>query len=89
MATTAPRHTLILTLNSDEIVDLIDERVRMAFEARKEDRWMNSKSAALYLDCPVSRVHDLVMLRELVPYRDGKSLRFRKSQLDAYLESGR
>jgi excisionase family DNA binding protein len=89
MSTTAQtRQPLTLTLNCEAIVELIDERVQMAIDQVREDSWMSTKSAARYLDCPVSRVHDLVMLRRLVPYRDGKTLRFRRSQLDAYMESG-
>jgi excisionase family DNA binding protein len=49
-------------------------------------RWLNTRQAADYLAAPVSRVHDLVQLRQLEPRRDGRRLLFRRDDLDAYLE---
>jgi excisionase family DNA binding protein len=47
--------------------------------------WLNVKHAARHLDCPVSRIYDLVALKELVPEKDGRRLLFRRSDLDAYV----
>jgi excisionase family DNA binding protein len=70
---------------ADRLAPLIADRL----EATQEDRWMNSEQAAEYLGCGRSRVHDLVQLRKLIPSRDGRSLRFRQSDLDHYLDSSR
>jgi excisionase family DNA binding protein len=49
--------------------------------------WMNAEQAASYMgDAPVSRVHDLVQQRKLIPHRDGRRLLFKRAELDAYLE---
>lgn len=89
MAATARRRPLTLTLNSEEIVNLIDERVRMALEALDADPWMNAEDAAEYLRCPRSRIYDLIQLGKVLPARDGSRVLFRRSALDAYLESGK
>lgn len=44
--------------------------------------------AAAYLGLSVSRVHTLCSRRELTHYRTGRSLYFRKADLDAYMCSG-
>ena len=80
MSNTATQ-TLILALTS-----IIDDRIRVAMKGYASNEWMNSKTAAAYIDAPVSRVHDLVMTQKLVPHYEGSRLLFRRSELDEYLE---
>lgn len=54
----------------------------------KVEPWFNVASAAAYLDCPKSRIHDLVRLGKLKPHRDGRRLLFRRANLDAILDAG-
>jgi excisionase family DNA binding protein len=50
--------------------------------------WLTSDQAAEHLGCPRSRVHDLVQAGRLHAHRDGRRLRFRRSDLNLYLEGG-
>lgn len=66
---------------------LIDERVSVvSTPVERPTTYMTTKQAAVYLACPVSRVYDLVSSGDLVPYRDGRRLKFTMAQLDQYLE---
>jgi excisionase family DNA binding protein len=49
--------------------------------------WLNAQQAAEYLACSRDRLYDLVQLAKLDPRRDGRRLLFRRSDLDAYLET--
>ena len=60
-------------------------RLRSSPEAGA-DPWLDSAQAAAHLCCSRDRVHDLVQLGKLSPRRDGRRLRFRRSDLDRYLE---
>jgi excisionase family DNA binding protein len=59
-----------------------------SFGARVEDRWMNVDQAAAYLACGPRRIYDLHSQRRLRSHKDGSRLLFRRSDLDAYVESG-
>jgi len=79
----------------DALVDQLASAVADAVAARLPavetpaiDGWLNTKSAAEHLDCPPSRIHDLVQQRQLTPEHDGTRLLFRRSWLDAYVEGG-
>jgi excisionase family DNA binding protein len=74
---------------SEEQVDEIADRVARLLSAQRlpdDDGYLSSDAAAEFLGCPRSRIHDLVALRRLSPLRDGRRLRFRRSDLRAYLE---
>ena len=49
--------------------------------------WLNAEDAARYLACSRGRLYDLVQLRKLEPRLDGRRLLFKRTDLDAYLES--
>jgi excisionase family DNA binding protein len=53
--------------------------------AENKHTWLNVKHAAQHLDCPESRIYDLVALGELAPERDGRRLLFTRADLDAYV----
>jgi excisionase family DNA binding protein len=76
---------------SDELVERIAQRAAEIVADRQPNAstWLNTESAAKYIDAPVSRVHDLVGLGRIVPRRDGRRLLFRRQDLDAYLEEQR
>lgn len=89
MSANATPRTFTLTLNSThELVELIDSRVALALEGKTEDPWMNAEDAATYMRCTRSRIYDLIQLGRLTPTKEGQRVLFRRSQLEAYLESG-
>ena len=69
---------------AERVVELLDVEATQA-DGASGDAWLNVKSAAEYLDCPTSRIYDLVALGDLDPERDGRRLLFRRSDLDAYV----
>jgi excisionase family DNA binding protein len=70
----------------DLLADALAPRLRALglSEAPDEDRLMRTEDAARYLSCSKRRLYDLVMIRKLEPQRDGRSLLFRRSELDRY-----
>jgi len=50
------------------------------------DPYLTVEDAAAYLSAPASRVYDLVSLRRVRHFRDGRRLLFRRSDLDAALD---
>lgn len=75
----------------DHALDVLAERLAPRLAARLAsptvvDSWLGSDQAAEYLGCSRARIHDLVGLGKLSPRRDGRRLRFRRTDLDAYLE---
>lgn len=75
---------------TDEQVAALALRVAALLEDRPSesttgDAWLNARNAARYLDCPESRIYDLVQLGHLDPERDGRRLLFRRSELDDYV----
>ncbi len=74
----------------DELVERIAHRAAelvAEHQVANASPWLDTKGAAEYMACPVSRVHDLVQLRKLEPHRDGRRLLFRPDELDVYLEN--
>jgi excisionase family DNA binding protein len=70
-----------------ELVERIARRAAdLVAERSHASPWLNTQSAAEYLDCPPSRIHDLRALRKLTPRKDGSRLLFRREDLDAYVE---
>lgn len=71
------------------LAELLEPHLRQrpgASIKRADDGWLNSSAAAAYLGCSRDRLYDLRQRRVLVGAKDGRSLRFRRSELDAYLE---
>jgi len=66
------------------VVALLDQR-----QPTDADPWLTVAQAAEHMAVPASRVYDLAARDDLRHGRDGRSLRFRRSWLDAYMESGR
>lgn len=56
---------------------------RMLFENQK---WMNSREAANYLRISENSLRIKVSRGEIKPYRLGKRLRFKRSELDCMME---
>jgi hypothetical protein len=75
-----------------ELVETIAARVVELLRphlAPEPDPWLNTEQAADHLSCKPDRIHDL-KARRLIEYRkDGARLLFRRSWLDAYVESDR
>lgn len=76
----------------DEFLDAIVERVTEALgeRAAPEDRWLTVAEAAEHVRCPTSRVYSLAATKppRIPVHRDGSRLLFRRSELDAWVESG-
>jgi excisionase family DNA binding protein len=79
--------TFTIQVPADFMDALADAMVARAGDARADDDgYLNTESAARYLDAPVSRVHDLVQRGVLVPHKDGRRLLFTRAQLRAHVE---
>jgi excisionase family DNA binding protein len=66
----------------------VEERVCAALAEREPDRWLDSGHAAEYLGIAVSTLHDLVCDGRLSRHGEkGHRLRFRRAELDDYLDS--
>lgn len=65
------------------VVEMLEARAAMA--AREPEPWISVDAAAAYLGKPKSRLYDLAA-QDAIPHgRDGRSVLFRRSDLDAYL----
>lgn len=72
--------------------ELLDELARQVaelieLETADPERWVKTADAAEHLGCTPQRIYDLISGRTSnIPYRrEGRSLRFRLSDLDAWL----
>lgn len=78
----------MLTLQIDGLEDLVERIVSVKLALAEPDPWLDAKAAAEHLHVSVQRVHDLVSQGRLPRHgAKGHRLRFRRSELDAYLES--
>ena len=71
-----------------ELIEVIAELTAEKLAERMPERpepYLNVQSAAKYLDCPKSRIYDLVRDGRLTPYKDGSRSVFRLEDLDAAL----
>jgi excisionase family DNA binding protein len=66
-------------LHPDDLAKLI-EAVRSP--------WLTAPEAADYMRCPVSRIRKLTMTGELPVHRDGRSTKYRRDELDAFIYVG-
>jgi excisionase family DNA binding protein len=84
-------HALLAELDDDALEVLADRLVPLlAARLNTEgptNPWLNAEDAARYLACSRDRLYDLVQLRKLEPGRDGRRLLFKRTDLDAYLET--
>jgi excisionase family DNA binding protein len=71
----------------DALAALLAPRLAARLASPADDGYLDSDGAAAFLACSRGRIHDLVQLGKLEPLRDGRSLRFRKADLSAYLEA--
>jgi excisionase family DNA binding protein len=82
----------LLDALDDDALDFLADRLapRLADRldrAAPDDGYLDSTAAAEFLGSSRGRIHDLVQLGRLQPLRDGRSLRLRRADLRAYLES--
>lgn len=78
-----------------ELIDAIASRVADMLNRPEPEAWIGADEAARHIGCPRSRIYRLVSQsrsRERsnpIPFvKDGQGLRFRRSDLDAWLERG-
>ncbi len=72
----------LVTAIAAKVVELIDQR---AVNAREPEPWISVDEAAAYIGKPKSRLYQLAAANEIPHGRDGRSILFRRSELDAYL----
>ncbi len=73
----------------DGFEDVLRRVIREELAATR-DGWFDSRAAADYLGVSVGQVHNLVSTGRLPRHGDkGRRLRFRRADLDAYVESRR
>jgi excisionase family DNA binding protein len=86
--TTTPEQTQLIL----DLTQLIDDRIALALEEAlsepSDNGYLNAESAASYLDCPVSRIHDAVGGGALRHEKDGRRLLFKTEWLDEYVRNG-
>ena len=72
-------------------IDGFEEALRQIVREELESHaghWLNSQQAAAYLGTSIAQVHNLVSAGRLPRHGEkGSGLRFRRSDLDAYLET--
>jgi excisionase family DNA binding protein len=72
---------------ADRMVELLDERGLLA--ARGPEPWIDVDAAAAYVGKKRDRLYDLAAQGAIAHGRDGRSVLFRRSDLDAYLTAHR
>jgi excisionase family DNA binding protein len=84
---------LVFRLPVELLGQLVAEVVDRALEQASEllrletEPYMNAKEAAAYLACRPQRIHELVHQGRLPRHKDGSRLLFRRTELDACLDS--
>ena len=81
--------TLMIEPSPQFIEEIAQRAADIVAERVSSSPWLNTQSAAEYLDCPTSRIHDLRALGKLKPCKDGSRLLFHRNELDTYLELSR
>ena len=79
----------LVILSREELVEAVAEGVRRALDDRAETspEWLTSTSAAELLGVHRKTVERLAKSGRLPVHRVGRLLRFRRSDVDAYLET--
>ena len=80
----------LLDALSDDDLDALAARLAPRLSSRlggaEASGWLSTAAASAYTGMPPSRLHDLTATGRLHPARDGRALRFRRSELTEYLE---
>lgn len=75
----------------DELVEAVAGRVADLLAGRLDssepEPWLGVERAAAHLDCPTSRVYDLIAQRRIRTVRDGRRVLTRRQWLDEYLDT--
>jgi excisionase family DNA binding protein len=84
--------TALLAELDEDALEVLADRLAPLLAARLNAEeptspWLNAEDAARYLACSRDRLYDLVQLGKLEPRRDGRRLLFKRTDLDAYLET--
>jgi excisionase family DNA binding protein len=72
---------------AERVVEVLDERAALAGQG--PEPWITVDEAAAYIGKPKSRLYDLAAEGSVPHARDGRSVLFRRSELDAYLTAHR
>jgi excisionase family DNA binding protein len=76
----------------EELIDTVARRVLEFLDERDKasgrEPWIGVAEAAEHLHCKPQRIYALVHQGRLRPERDGSRLLFKRSELDAWLQSG-
>lgn len=70
----------------NEKLDAINRKMK---SPEQPPEWLDADQAAAFLGLKKSTVYKKVMLGELPHYKTGKKLKFKRSELEAYIESGK
>ena len=88
--------TILTTAELDAVLDAAVERALNKFfstyqfqHKNDEDEFVNVEGASAFINKAVPTIYDLVNKRLIPHYKRGKQLYFRRSELLAYIESGR
>ena len=73
----------------DEINAKLEAIRRSMNNPEPPPEWLDVDQAADFLNLKKSTVYKKVMLGELPYYKTGKKLKFKRSELEAYIEAGR
>lgn len=73
----------LLKLIAEHVANLVVPNAAAPFEA-----WIGVAEAAEHIGCSPKRVYDLVEKRRIPHSREGRFLRFRRSELDDWLADG-
>jgi excisionase family DNA binding protein len=76
----------------EELVEALAQRAAEIVreqEPESADEWLDVAGAAGYLKCGRRRIYNLVSEGRIPVHREGSRLLFKRSELDAWIESGR
>ena len=68
----------------ERIVQRVLERLRETLGSEDADEWLTTLEAAAFLKVSRQRLYDLKTQRTLMPFKVGRSNRYKRSQLDAF-----
>lgn len=72
----------------DEDVERIAQRVAELVAQPSLSPWLNAESAAVYLDCRLSRIRKLTSTGGLCVHHDGGRVLYRREELDRFVLDG-
>lgn len=56
---------------------------------QREDKWIGIEEAAIYMDVTKDTVRNLIKKTDVPAHKIGKLWKFKKSELDAWIKSGK